>query len=396
MAPAPKTRKGSWPLKLLLLLFGFLLALLASELLVRWLEAAPKLHRLNPGLQKSVYRFSDNPILGYVFKENYRDNEEPDLSTSYPYINAHGFRDRERVYEKEEGVKRIIILGDSVVAGSEYIEDLNDTISRKLEKMLEPEGVEVLNISVNGYCTRAEVELLKNRGVKYAPDLVILVFVHNDYANINADLGRVDLRSPPIVEFLFVRSHLFRRLSIQFNAFNMKVRYGVNDYAGEWFGTKEFVDTINMETSDRADRRTFKEHVSSLGDSNVIDGLALLRELADRHHFNVVIGIWPIFRDEGVLDVEAAPAGDPHLAPEGRMLWIERFAEDRGFPTFRFSHYFTKHFAQRHQNGDAPNSNPRVYYAEDTMHPNNIATTVATNAIKELLTENPSWLQRHD
>ena len=165
-------------------------------MVVRWFDLVPKLHRLNPGLQKTVYRFSKNPILGYVFKENYRDNQSPDLSTSYPYINAHGFRDKERTYEKPKGVTRIILLGDSVVTGAEYIEQFNNMISGKLEKTLDPSKVEVLNISVNGYCTRAEIELLKERGIKYAPDLVILVFVHNDYININADLGRADLRRP--------------------------------------------------------------------------------------------------------------------------------------------------------------------------------------------------------
>lgn len=390
---APKKWKESWRPKILLSLFSILLALGSSELVVRWFDLVPKLHRLNPGLQKTVYRFSKNPILGYVFKENYRDNQSPDLSTSYPYINAHGFRDKERTYEKPKGVTRIILLGDSVVTGAEYIEQFNNMISGKLEKTLDPSKVEVLNISVNGYCTRAEIELLKERGIKYAPDLVILVFVHNDYININADLGRADLRRPRVVEFLFVHSHLFRNLILRINLFDMKTRFGVNDYAGEWFGTTDFVNSINTQNTDRDDRRTFKEHVSNLGESNVTDGLAVLSELADRHDFNVVIGIWPTFLDDKIVDAETAPLGTGQFVSVDTELEIERLAAEHGFPTFRFSRYFTEDFNQRRQKGDDTDINPNLVYSGDYMHPNNTATTVAASAIKALLMDNPKWLQ---
>lgn len=66
--------------------------------------------------KRSPYQLSASPILGYEFKPNFRDPESRG-DQNYPYINADGFREVERRRIKLPGVKRIIMLGDSVVAG---------------------------------------------------------------------------------------------------------------------------------------------------------------------------------------------------------------------------------------------------------------------------------------
>ena len=59
------------------------------------------------------------------------------------------------------------------------------TVGHSKSKLFPSGDVQVLNVAVIGYCTRAEVELLKVKGLQYDPDEVILVFVENDFDNFN-------------------------------------------------------------------------------------------------------------------------------------------------------------------------------------------------------------------
>lgn len=386
-----KTNIKDISLKIILVLLSVIFALTLCEVIIRVFKLAPEVHRLNPGLKKSVYKISSNPILGYEFKENYRDEFRPNLSSSYPYINSHGYRDIERTYEKSKGVKRIILLGDSVACGAEYIYDLKDTISGQLEKMLKEKRVEVLNICVNGYCTRAEVELLKMQGIRYKPDLVILLFVANDYDNLNDDLGRISMGRPKIVEKLFVSSYLFRFLCMQFNLFHMREQLGINKYAGEHINSldKETIKKARM--SNDASETMLKNHLNAIGDNNVEEGLRLLKELSVRYNFKILIGVWPIFEHDRIVDYETYNTA-PYLVPEKQKLYIEQLAERNGIPSFRFSGYFRQALQEINE------SRKEKYYANnifsrDTMHPTKIGAMAAAAALRSIIDSDPALLE---
>jgi hypothetical protein len=129
---------------------------------VRVFRLAPEVHRLRTGVERSAYQAVENPLLGYELKANYRD-DHPNLRESFPYTNADGQRDVERRVERFPGKRRLIVLGDSVVAGH-GIREIDETIPRRLERQFPSQGLEALNFGVGGYCTRAEVELLRVRG----------------------------------------------------------------------------------------------------------------------------------------------------------------------------------------------------------------------------------------
>jgi hypothetical protein len=100
-------------------------------------------------------------------------------------INSHGLREREIQYEKPAGVRRVVIVGDSFVEGSEVPAEA--TIGRRLETLLNTdrgETVEVINAGVLGYGTTQEYLLIENEALRYQPDVVILVFFPgNDLAD---------------------------------------------------------------------------------------------------------------------------------------------------------------------------------------------------------------------
>ena len=338
--------------KIALVIAATALALVIAEVAVRGLGLAPAVRPIVIADEESVYVRSDNPILGFELKPDYR-NEHATLSKSFPSTNSHGQRDHERTLEKPPGVRRIILLGDSVVEG-QGIQEIRDTLSGQLERLYPPGSVEVLNFGVSGYCTRAEVELLEVKGVKFQPDIVVIVFVFNDFDNFNQDAflagARVD--RPAIVDFLFLRSRLFRLLCIRLDLFQFLAQ---NDPLG-W--------------NDQA-----------IGDNNVAQGFERLAELADEYGFSPVVAIWPTFGNGGVFDQPFLPGDDTELI-------VERLARIYGIPTYRISSRLEAHL--RSAGGTL---NPRLRYTidGDGTHPSREGSKIAAQALHSIIAESKPW-----
>lgn len=347
VSPTQKIRQQNFGsgVKIMVALTATVLALAAGEWAVRGFALVPEIKSIHTTGHRSVYKRSANPILGYELKANYRDNEA-DLSFSYPLTNAHGLRDFDRSIEKPAGVRRVLLLGDSVVEG-EGIREIADTMSGQLEAMFTDDNTQVLNFGVSGYCTRAEVELLEVKGLQFQPDLVVLVFVQNDFDNFNREAFQLesDIARSTLVKHLFARSELFRLICIKMNLFQ--------------FGAE--LDPVNW------NRR-------AMGDNNVVDGLQRLSALAMGHEFQPMIAIWPLFYDDRVEDV--------HILPdtEGELV-IERLASVAAIPTFRFSTDFQSHMVSV----DGP-LNPRLRYTlGDKLHPSMEGCQIAARALKAMI-----------
>lgn len=90
--------------------------------------------------------------------------------------NAHGHRGKLYDFAGKNDAYRILVLGDSFAEGGEVSE--NDLFSARLEG-LHPQ-LEVINAGVSGYGTVQEYLYLIAEGLKYNPDLVLLMFYEND------------------------------------------------------------------------------------------------------------------------------------------------------------------------------------------------------------------------
>lgn len=104
--------------------------------------------------------------------------------------NSLGFRDYE--HDKSSDAYRILVLGDSVTSGH-FIQRYTDAFPALLEEELKERGVdaEVLNFGVNGYNTQQEIEILKDRGLVFAPDLVVVAYCLND--RVRSDGGLLNM-----------------------------------------------------------------------------------------------------------------------------------------------------------------------------------------------------------
>src|SRR5688572_1079159 len=97
-------------------------------------------------------------------------------------INSFGFRGPEIALTKPSGVFRILMLGDSITYGNAV--DWDQTFSYQLQQLLNDQGssmrFEVLNLGVSGYNSRQELASLRELGMQFAPDLVVLNVCLND------------------------------------------------------------------------------------------------------------------------------------------------------------------------------------------------------------------------
>ena len=96
-------------------------------------------------------------------------------------INARGLRGPDYDYAKPAGTRRVLILGDSFAEG--YYVDEHETARAVLEKRLNAgpcPGWQVVNGGTIAYSTDQEYLFFREEGHRYAPDLVTLLFYHND------------------------------------------------------------------------------------------------------------------------------------------------------------------------------------------------------------------------
>lgn len=164
--------------KALLSAGGILAALLVAEVAVRILGLAPEI----AFIEKGRFRLSPNPGIGYepVPGLDY-SGQELSFFDYRGRSNGLGYRDYDHPLRKSPGTYRIVVLGDSIAAGLKVLE--NDRIFPTiLERELRARGLqaEVINFAVSGYNTRQEVETFKEKGLAFAPDLVLLAYCLND------------------------------------------------------------------------------------------------------------------------------------------------------------------------------------------------------------------------
>ena len=346
--------------KPLLLLASTLVALALGEMMVRALGLAPRVYPLWTAGEHTAFQRSTNPLLGYEYKPSFRSDHPAtaEAAVVFASINSDGLRDIEREVAKPSGTRRIVLLGDSVVSGH-GTPDLDHTISRRLEARFNDPRVEVLNVSVCGYNTRAEVELLQSKGLKYEPDLVVLVFTGNDYENSNAggDVARYGgtMSGHRALMSLCIHSDLARTAAVRLGL----IRLG---------------DTIDV----------YRWHADAMGTNNVVDGLQMLEQLAKEHGFQVVVAVWPGFEPGRIIEWSDYTVGGIDESET-----IARLAPAHGFSLIRLAPYFQQHLSEVGLDVD-----PAEYFTTgDRMHPSVVGANVAAQALlpicRELL-ERPS------
>ncbi|MBN1270274.1 MAG: hypothetical protein JXB04_11855 [Kiritimatiellae bacterium] len=98
-------------------------------------------------------------------------------------INSAGMRDDDEYeLDKRPGVLRIVGIGDSGMFGwnVEQGEDYMSVLESNLNARGDGRAYDVLNFACPGYNTQQEIELLRDRGLAYDPDIVVVGWCDND------------------------------------------------------------------------------------------------------------------------------------------------------------------------------------------------------------------------
>ena len=125
---------------------------------------------------RTLKQRSSNPLIGH----EHRPRSRAVLMGVDVRINDAGHRDQTTLVERQSGVGRIVMLGDSITFG--WGVPAEDTVSTRLEAMFERSGnpVEVINAGVGNYNTVQEVESFIERDAATSPDMAILNYYVND------------------------------------------------------------------------------------------------------------------------------------------------------------------------------------------------------------------------
>jgi hypothetical protein len=125
-----------------------------------------------------MIRLSKNPRIIYELIPNLSVifNNQP------VSINSNGFRGKAILIDKNIQSIRIVGIGDSNMFGwgvkdeEAYLSVLSKTLNLNYSKF----SWEIINTAVPGYNTVVEVETLKEKGLQYKPDIVIIHYCKND------------------------------------------------------------------------------------------------------------------------------------------------------------------------------------------------------------------------
>ena len=151
---------------------GLVAALLAFEIVVRVFFPI------------SDFLWDWDPVIGMKLKPGRRGRSVlPGVYDVVVEVNSEGFRDREHAVAKPPGTKRVVLLGDSFLEAVQV--PFRDSVAAVLERDLAARGIpaEVLSFGVSGAGTVREYLALREYGLRYAPDAVVLLFVENDVSD---------------------------------------------------------------------------------------------------------------------------------------------------------------------------------------------------------------------
>jgi hypothetical protein len=160
------------------LLPKLLLAVCSTTLLILGVVGAEALaRRLAPG-----YLVEARGI--HVFSKEYgwrgRPGAEAPMGGGRVTLNALGYRGRAWRVPKRSGQTRVVVLGDSIAFGYGVADE------QAFPQVLDgrDNGLEVVNLGVEGYGPGQELLVLRREGLSAAPDVVVLaVCLRNDFVD---------------------------------------------------------------------------------------------------------------------------------------------------------------------------------------------------------------------
>jgi len=180
------------------------------------------------------------------------------FNVKYVHLNKDNMRDRDFTIEKPENTVRIVGLGDSYTFGS-GIKNINDTYLKILEKRLNfidnGRKYEVLNFGIPGKDTKDELEMLKEKALKYDPDIIMIGYVVNDFKNVDSNL-RLPKKHLTIIPFIgFWLGNIFYSYAL----FEIKMNRAIENLGLKMPTTEITLKEFESEANKEYNKKLFKD-----------------------------------------------------------------------------------------------------------------------------------------
>jgi len=333
------SKKREFCFNALFVLVSTLLSLLAVELFIAF-----AMDIRAPADPRFFYQI--DPVTGWSKKPNSEGMVRLYLDGTKSYVrnNSHGFTDREREFAKTKS--RIALIGDSTTEFWEAEE--KDRGQFLLEQKLNGKW-EVLNFGVRGFSTDQAYLLLKHKGMKFSPDIVIYTFCINDiYGNTETikpyfefksnNNRRLILRNFPY-PFKTLESGEEQKLS----STPVRVKQILQEYSFIYRKASSLLSSHPMggyfkplALEDQTELRPYKKHYDSEDKREVELLLALIREMktfldSKGVKFMLVEGVYGNVLDPKRMAWSVEHYGDV-FAPEKVTRLLTEFSEREKIP----------------------------------------------------------------
>lgn len=244
----------------------------------------------------------DDPVLDW----RYHPNSIRRMGRIVYSFNSSGFRDVDHEVENPRGVRRIVVVGDSVTEGLGV--QFEEIFSRVLQDRLGP-GVEIISLAQGGLNAPQEIHLLEQVGLRYEPDTVIINFVLND-----CDFATSLRKARAYMDNQDSRIRLFFDMP-----FDPRLKRKLKSSALLYF-VKERMENVRARLLGVPKSGYFSRiWGKSANREKVVQAFDRLAKLRDDGDFAVVVVIWPI-----LIDYSRYELAEVHR-------WIETQALQFGF-----------------------------------------------------------------
>lgn len=228
-----------------------------------------------------VYNYFDPSFVFYDPSYN-RFRGKPNAPDYDFHLNSKGFKDVEFTPEKEQGVYRIIGLGDSFAYGVVPYEHNYLTL---LEERLNPAGkkTEIINMGIVSTGPRDYLALLANEGLGLKPDMVLVFFF------IGNDFDR-DSRARPLYSYSYLGSFIHYLLSVT-KSYEGKITHGpvVYDDNAPSIAEERFIDLESWRSEIyRKQNLAFQSDLET-----AMRSLVSIKQLCDQHQIALTIVLIP-------------------------------------------------------------------------------------------------------
>lgn len=271
---------------------------------------------------------SKNPIVSH----EHAPNRQGSYYGATISTNRDGFRDYEYSLEKSPDAYRILMLGDSITLGwgVEFNKTFPKLIEKKLNGMVNGKKFEAINTGIGNYNTLMEVELLKEKGLKYKPDLIILNYYINDAEYIKK----------PNLFLYFFQKNLYTYAFFWDKVSNLYLRLKNESYLS--FYSRLYDDSFK-------------------GKQDMIKSINELAKTAKENNIKLVIVVYPEFHNFKNYDVQYATDAVRNVALSNNLYFLDLL-----------SYY-------------EPYSPKSIWVSYEDAHPNALGNSIAADAITDFL-----------